>query len=294
MSKRQSPIVASVVFALTWIVISGNVSPVSADIANIAGLSNAAFNSLVAHYDGRRHVSTTGSNVDSWTPVDGSGNMLAGMTIDSTPRGSGAADLITYDGSGTLSFDDTSDSSEGRFLSGALSNSNSTDFTVFWRGHYNAGAPFENSGTYAFNIGLNDLAHQRDNSGGGFIVELYNGSTFGGDDITAFDGTVTNWSTVVTASSHSAYANGIDLNVSGAPSYNIAENADFVVGAFGSSGFDFVGDISQIVIFESALSDSDRILVENYLSATAVPEPAGATLFVIGGLGLFVRRRKRA
>ena len=135
----------------------------SADtVGGIAGLSSNAADSLVAHYDGRKNVATTGNVVDSWTPVDAAGSAIAGMTIQSTQRGNGAAELITYDGAGTLRFDDTSVSADGRYLSGTLANTGSSEFTVFWRGHYDAGAPFDTSGTYAYNIGLSDISHQRD------------------------------------------------------------------------------------------------------------------------------------
>ena len=180
----------------------------------IPGLSASAQSSLVAHYDGRSGVSTSNatSSVDSWTPVDGNGNSLPSMVVSSTARGTGAASLITYDGVGNLSFDDTAPSSQGRYLLGALTNDQSTSFTVMWRGHYKADAPFQTSGTYAYNIGINDISHQRDDGGGGFRVELYNGTTYAGDDITAYDGISTVWSTVLTANSHNVFANGTNLN----------------------------------------------------------------------------------
>ena len=38
-----------------------------------------------------------------------------------------------------------------------------------------------------------------------------------------------------------------------------------LIGAYSSSGYDFVGEVQQLIIFGSALSDADRNLVENYL-----------------------------
>jgi len=38
-----------------------------------------------------------------------------------------------------------------------------------------------------------------------------------------------------------------------------------IIGAYSSSGYDFVGEVEQLIIFGSALSDTDRKLVENYL-----------------------------
>ena len=133
---------------------------------DIPGLSAEAQASLVAHYDGRTGVTTTGSTVDSWTPVDGSGTAIPGMEVTNTQHGNVDASHISYDGSGTLTFTDPG--SGGRYLEGSLANSASTDFTVFWLGHYEADAPSATSGNYAYNIGPNNISHQRDDGGGGF------------------------------------------------------------------------------------------------------------------------------
>ena len=244
---------------------------------DVPGLSASARAALVAHYDGRAGVATIGSVVESWTPVDGDGVLLPGMVVLSTQRGSGAADLITYDGSDRLIFDDPSPAADGRYLLGNLANADTSDFTVFWLGHYQDGAPFATSGTYAYNVGLSDISHQRDDGNGGFRVEMYNGTTYAGDDIMAYDGIDTVWSTVITAATHDAYANGMNLNLGGSPTNSVAANADIVIGAFSSSGYDLVGEIRQMIIFEAALSDDDRGLVEAYLGSLAglppQPEP---------------------
>lgn len=259
-------------------------------IQSIPGLSNAAKSSLVAYYNGDTGVATSGTTVDSWTPVDVDGNPLPGLVINSTQRGAGAADLISYNsGSGTLFFDDTAQGADGRYLAGNLNNSGTADFTIVWKGHYDAGAPFATSGTYAYNIGPNDISHQRDDSGTGFRVEMYNGTTYTGDDIDVYDGIDTIWSTVITANSHAAYANGTNLNITGSPTNFVDGNASIVVGAFSGSGFDMVGDISDIIIFESALSPSDLQAVEGYL---AIPEPASLLLIAAAApLAWYLRRR---
>ena len=61
------------------------------------------------------------------------------------------------------------------------------------------------------------------------------------------------------------YANGENLNVGGTPSNNVKANASMIIGAYSSSGYDFVGEVEQLIIFGSALSDADRKLVEDYL-----------------------------
>ena len=260
---------------------------------DVPGLSAEAQASLVAHYDGRTGVATSGSAVDSWTPVDGNGDSLPGMVVTSAARsGGGAADLITYDPvSGSLSFSDTAVGADGRRLAGTLSNAQSADFTVMWLGLYDADAPFATSGTYAYNIGPSDISHQRDDGGGGFRVELYNGTTYAGDDITAYDGISTVWSTVLTANSHNVFANGTNLNVGGSPTNSVAANASIVMGAYSASGYDLVGEISQMIIFDSALSDADRVLVGDFLST--VPEPSVTLLLGLAMLPLLRIRRPR-
>ena len=245
----------------------------------VTGLSTQALDSLVAHYDGKNGVKTDGASVVSWTPIDANGDSLDGMIVRSTQRGAGAAELITYDGSGKLTFDDTDVGADGRYLEGALSNAESKELTVFWVGNYSAEAPFATSGTYVYNIGINSTSHQRDDGAGGFVVEQYNGTTYAGDDITAYDGVSTVWSTVLTADSHAFYANGANLNVGGTPSNNIKANASMIIGAYSSSGYDFVGEVEQLIIFGSALSDADRELVEGYLGVA--DEPATPALSIV-------------
>ena len=247
---------------------------------DVPELSTDTRSALVAHYDGRTGVETTGNVVESWTPVDGDGKLLQVMATSSTQRGNGAANLITYDGSGRLIFNDSSASSDGRYLSGNLANAGTSDFTIFWLGHYQDNAPFATSGTYAYNVGLNNISHQRDDVNGGFRVEMYNGTTYPGDDITSYDGIDTVWSTVITANTHNTYANGMNLNLVGTPTNNITTNAAIVIGAYSESGYDFVGNMSQMIIFESALIDDDRDLIEKYLGDIAglPPQPDPSSL----------------
>ena len=159
--------------------------------SGIPNLSAQALESLVAHYDGKTGVKTDGGSVVSWTPIDGNGDFLGDMIVLSTQRGGAGQELITYDGSGKLTFDDTSVAADGRYLEGTLSNAESKEFTVFWVGNYSAGAPFATSGAYVYNIGINSTSHQRDDGKGGFVVEQYNGTTYAGDDIRAYDGVTT-------------------------------------------------------------------------------------------------------
>ncbi|MBT7983004.1 MAG: hypothetical protein HN584_10575, partial [Akkermansiaceae bacterium] len=247
---------------------------------DVPALSSDARLALVAHYDGRTGVSTSGNVVESWTPVDGNGKSLQGIAASSIQRGNGAANLITYDRSGRLIFNDPNAAADGRYLSGTLANAGTSDFTIFWLGHYQDNAPFATSGTYAYNVGLNNISHQRDDGDEGFRVEMYNGTTYAGDDITAYDGIDTVWSTVITANTHKTYANGINLNLVGNPTNSVTANAAIIIGAYSESGYDFVGNMSQMIIFESALSNDDRGLIEKYLGDLVglPPQPEPITL----------------
>ncbi|HWL08971.1 MAG TPA: hypothetical protein VNQ76_11220, partial [Planctomicrobium sp.] len=249
------------------------ISAAHADTAlfDLPDLSQAAKDSLVAHYDGRTGVETDDNVVKSWTPVDGSGKPLAPMIVNTSGTDQKG---ITYDSStATLKFDDRNGGT--RSLVGTLGNTAGSAFTVFWKGCYDPSAPYASSGTYVYNIGPNKIAHKRDGSDGGWRVELYNGRAYGGDDITAYDDVpATVWSTVITAKSHKGYANGTNLNVTGSPSYAVPANAAIRIGAYSGKGYDLQGDISQLIIFQSALSDEDRQIVEDYLKQIAVGDPS--------------------
>lgn len=262
-----------------------------AALFNDVSLSIAAQNALVAHFDARVGVNTSGSTVNSWDAYDGTGNNVV-ATLNSFARpGGGDADLITTDGT-TVLFDDPTTSSHGRYLSGSLSTTAANQsYTIFWLGHYDSDNRngFENSGAYAYNLG-SEASHQRDDAAPGFRVELYDGSaTYTGDQITAYDDVDTVWTTIYTPTSHTAYADGTNLNVGGTPSYLIADDPTLVMGAFSSGGYDMLGQISQFIIFEEELSGGDIAAVENYLSS--IPEPASLMLLAAGAMAMLGRRR---
>jgi hypothetical protein len=232
----------------------------------IPGLSAKALDSLVAHYDGDHGVEVNEkASVLSWTPVDSMGQELPFMTVLSKQHGDTNLDLIKYDGEGGLSFSDTPFGPDRMYLEGNLGNQATSECTIFWLGYYSAQAPFETQGTYAYNIGPDDTSHQRDDGKGTFVVEHYNGNTYAGESILAYDGMPTVWTTILTADSHTFYANGTNLNMEGTPSNHIRENASIVIGAYSAAGYDFVGKIKQLLIFDKALDEQDRLLIESYL-----------------------------
>jgi hypothetical protein len=238
--------------------------------ADIPGLSTSAQNSLVAYYDGRTGVRTgrlPGSlktnDVVSWTPVDGMGLSLPSMIVTQTGTG---PDIITYDGAGTLLFS-AYDGGTSRQLQGTLVAGGSTAYTVFWRGRYLAPAPFEGSGNYVYNIG-GELNHQRQVVSGTPAIELFDGSTThrGTVNISLIDNTPTVWATVYNGNQHRAYADGFNLGIPGTPGYSVGASPPIVIGAFSTAGFNFHGELTDLILFRSALSDADRVLVENYLT----------------------------
>ncbi len=58
-----------------------------------------------------------------------------------------------------------------------------------------------------------------------------------------------------------------------------------IIGAYSSSGYDFVGDVEQLIIFGSALSDADRKLVESHLGGSDAPAAAPSLSVVNNGDG---------
>lgn len=234
--------------------------------SKIPGLSDSALDSLVAHYDGTSGVEVNEkAAVLSWTPVDTMGREQPVMTVISRKHGGASSDLIEYDGEGGLAFNDTPFGPDRIYLEGNLVNQATSECSIFWLGYYSAQAPFEAQGTYAYNIGPDDTSHQRDDGKGAYVVEHYNGKTYTGESILAYDGMPTVWTTLLTADSHTFYANGTNLNMEGTPLNHIRENASIVIGAYSSAGYDLVGKIQQLLIFDKALNEQDRLLIEAYL-----------------------------
>ncbi|MCA9187948.1 MAG: hypothetical protein KDA99_20110, partial [Planctomycetales bacterium] len=243
-----------------------------------APLSPDGQSKLLIHFDARVGVDSMGNQVDSWKGYDGSGqNVVATATL----AGVGAGTNITTNGTAVI-FNETI-AADNLHLQTPLSTSGG-QYTIIWKGHYDStnqnGAA--NSGLYAYTLSNLEVAnapgmnHQRDDFGGGYRVELYPGTTYFGDVISAFDDTSTVWTTVYdySNSQHRAYANGNDLHVTGSSTLSLTANPTLVIGAydngtyFGGSGYSLLGEIEHLIVFQGVLSEPDIAAVESFLGPT--------------------------
>lgn len=244
-------------------------------LSSINGLSQEAQFSLVAHYDASVGVTINGPQreVGSWNPVDENGNPLPndlGLLTSQNNLGSPVTEQITQSSAGDIvQFADpeTGPSAEGQRLEGVLPQLvNSANYTIFWRGHYNAEHNYQNLGMYAYNLGPNIASHYRGNEGSNSGL---GGPGPFGDNISHFDNQDTVWCNIVSGNSLTAYANGINLNVRG-PGDRFGSSPQVTLGASGRRGFDFVGEIRDLIIFRSVLSDADRALIRTHLTPPEV------------------------
>jgi hypothetical protein len=148
--------------------------------------------------------------------------------------------------------------------------------TVFWLGYYSIDD--DNLGRYVYSIGTSvgsgatQLTHQRDNSSNFFRVEIYDGSsTFGGDRTDMLEEQYRVWRTVYRAGSvnpkHSAFVDGIDLNVaSNTGGYNVAPDPHPIfIGGWESNGFNFYGELAELLVYSGELDSTDVAAIEAYL-----------------------------
>ncbi len=157
---------------------------------------------------------------------------------------------------------------------------NLTDATVFWLGYY-ATAP-DGFGNYVYSIGTSagngasQLSHQKQDG----RVEIYNGqTTFTGADISARDDVYTVWRSEyrggTPAVSHAAFAEGVDLGVPGnTVGYNVNPDPHPVyVGGWQGSGYNIVGNVSELLVYQGILSAADALAVECYLHSRRAGGP---------------------
>ena len=209
-------------------------------------------------------------------------------SIELTASGSGDATNILYDasdlnGQGGIRVNDFTSETMG--LSGSIGDLDLVESTIFWLGYYapgRDGSTDDGSGQYAYNYynGSSYISHQSDEG----IVEHYS-PTRAGDAIDVLEGDYQVWTSVTYGSSPgtSMYVNGVDLNV--APHDGILSDGSvadtFQMFRYSSSGYNFVGNMHECIIYEGALSAADIATVEAYLDAKRTP-PGPGTAYCFG------------
>jgi hypothetical protein len=121
------------------------------------------------------------------------------------------------------------------------------------------------------------------------IFEIYGGSsTQAGANISDLNGVYSTWMTkfyaAPTTVGHEAYVNGTNLDV-GTTSDGYQTDENLVLFAYqnssgtGSSGYNFVGNIHQLLIYDGVLDEADTAAVTAYLDCKLDPNcnpPCGA------------------
>jgi len=72
-----------------------------------------------------------------------------------------------------------------------------------------------------------------------------------------------------------------------------SNSSSLCIGASSSGSYTFQGQIAEILMYQAALSDSDRQAVESYLMTKYAPEPSALVLALFGLIGLLGRARRR-
>lgn len=196
----------------------------------------------------------------------GVGDQTENITFDQTELG-GHGGLVVNDMSG-----------HNRHLMGSIGTGLS-HATFFWVGHFNPeqnGSIGDASGQYVYGLGIDGAnGTQMDAQIEDGFFEIYGGaSTQRGDSISALNGTYSTWMTKfhggTTTIGHEAYVNGVNLNVpTTTDGYQTDDN--LVLFAYqnssgnGNSGYNFVGNIHQLLIYDGVLDAADTAAVHDYL-----------------------------
>lgn len=217
--------------------------------------------------------------------LDVSNNVLAWHATNDpaiTLTASGSDDIanIRFDehglgGLGTIEVDDFS--GDNRYLRGRLG----TDLqgaTIFWLGSYQPGrngSLGDSAGQYAYSIGKavtqgRQMDHQIDDH----LFELYGGGgTQAGTAIDYLNGHDSLFQTNYYSDSpgHEAFANGYDLSIPADGGYHVSADDDLLLFGWQDSsgsagGYNFVGNMSDLVIYDGVLEPAEAAVVAEYLT----------------------------
>ncbi|MCP4193680.1 MAG: hypothetical protein GY768_23965 [Planctomycetaceae bacterium] len=259
------------------------VAPVAVVHADLPPVSSA---NLVAHFeasDATLELDELGQ-VLRWTANnDASFTLVANGTDPANIRFNGTE----MKGLGTIEVNDFS--GDNQTLRGPLP-SGLTAATIFWVGYYDPGrngSLGSGSGQYVYSIGTSgsqgsQMDHQIDD--GNF--ELWGGSgTQGGNSIDYLNGSYSVFQTNYFHGEpgHEAFANGFNLNIPSDGGYNVP--SEQVLQLFGwqdgsgnSGGYNFVGNLSDLVIYDDVLNAAEAASVGSYLTSrlpATPPDPPG-------------------
>ena len=190
----------------------------SAQLFNdVPGLSTAAQNALVTHFDGRVGVSVNGTGgVTAWEGRDGNGNVVVTANrAGNADDGSLTNNNITRNASNSALVFTESVTNQTAHLLAELFDINGSmvtggEYTILWRGSYSGSNPQNNGtlGRYAYNLTTAEpnviyggFNHQRRNAAenvGTFVQSKTGGGsqTLLGDSISSFNDTPTVWTSL--------------------------------------------------------------------------------------------------
>ena len=273
----------------------------SASIVTAAPLPTLA--GLVAHFQASAENVSVGMNgdVESWTATNNNtivlnrtGTAASNSNIQYNPTG--------MNGSPTIEVNDFT--GDNLVLQGSLNVGGTlTQATWFWLGYFSPGRDGslnDGSGQYIYSYGVDGAdGTQMDFQTDDGISEVYSGNI----TQSSFEGEYTVWRAVYGAGGggdeHSAFANGNDLNwpSPNSAAYGVDGSHNLILfgyqnSAGASGGFNFVGNISELIVYNRVLSPEEVGQVEAYL-ASRIPEPSSFVLLALGVSGAIVMWRSR-
>lgn len=237
-------------------------------------------------------VTSSGGLVSSWADQSGNGNNAVNATSGQQPS------LISnaVAGKPALRFDGIDDSLIS--VTGALTGN--TPHTIFLVSKFTSASAFAGGAVlYSGTAGGNQnstLGSQKDG-------RLWVGG-YGEDDATPYSNSAGDLASNVgttqfrlteklySAGNFKGYLDGVKVIDGNGATYNLG-NTETGVGRQFDTGTYYAGDIAEVLIYNTALSDSDRTAVEAYIAGRYLPEPSTTVLAGVAGIGMLARRRRR-
>ncbi len=257
---------------------------------------------LVAQFDpDPAYLSLDGSGTDvaSWTAANDNSIVLS-RTGTAVSNSNISFDASELGGNGAVVVNDFS--GDNLVLQGAVPGTR-TASTAFFLGYFSPGRDGslgDGSGQYVYSYGTDgDDGTQLDFQIDDGNAELFGGSgTQGVGDISGNNGEYTVYR-VESGSGGGAdwavYADG-GLVGSGTNGANYSVSGDLILFGYQNSsgvsgGFNFVGNVGQLLIYDGVLDSTDTAAVERYLAAK-IPEPSAIAMVAVGliSCGGFRRR----